>query len=241
MKVSRTDELDKQYFQAIIYSYSGVGKTTLCSEAKRPVFLDFDHGTEVIQDKSISVIYLDTVKELDDLVEGLIISPEKTWKDLGITPPIETLIIDSLTEMQSWMMERLIISNPAKTKRYFKDMPVWDDWGLLYRYMRRFMINLRKVPCNVIYTASVAETKSEEFGATRMPALRGQLGGEAPYLVGIIGYMAVEKINGEDKRVLYFSPSTYFAKTRFPELPDRMENPTFKEIYKIINRKKVAK
>lgn len=149
-----------------------------------------------------------------------------------------TVIIDTLTEVQKYCMYQLL---GVSVGEYALDMeptsPEWDEWGKSAEMIRLLVRSFRDLPMHVIFVASEAE---KEVGKVtlRRPNLPGKLASEVQGFVDAVGYLNVTPGEGEKIiRRLYLRPGrTFQAKIRLPgNTVQYLADPDIKSLSELYN------
>jgi phage nucleotide-binding protein len=225
----------------LIYGESGVGKTILAGSADevpemRPVLLiDAEAGTLSL-DKyypNVDVVRVKTMHELQRLYDEL---------RLGKTP-YQTVILDSITELQKFGMDHIMKSPAAEVLSLMPDgIPGLKEWGINTEQMRRTIRAFRDLDMHTIVTALIKDDKNPRTGQVTMrPALSGQLAREVPAFLDVVAYMYVKNVQEgdsiEQKRLLLTQATDMqVAKDRTGRLPLVMESPTMTDIYGVLTQ-----
>lgn len=216
----------------IVYGDSGVGKTVFSSTAPTPLFADVEGGLLSVQQKKIDFVRVDNYDTIVELYDYLY---EKKHN-------YETLVIDSLTELQKITMDSIIEKFPD-VKRPYGDSASQGDWGRNIEVLRRVLRAFRDLDLHIIFTCLSAQVKDEIDGSIFVkPALAGKtFADEVCAYVDIVGYLFVQKKGKEDgeiiRKLLVQSQGKYIAKDRSGKLGKIIENPDFTKILKLINEK----
>ncbi len=129
-----------------------------------------------------------------------------------------TVVIDTLTEVQKYCMYQLL---GVTVGDYALDMeptsPEWDEWGKSAEMIRLLVRSFRDLPMHVIFVASEAEKEVGKM-TLRRPNLPGKLASEVQGFVDFVGYLTVTPGEGDKIiRRLYLRPGrTFQAKIRLP-------------------------
>ena len=212
------------YIKCLIYGEPGVGKTTFAATAPNVLFVDVEHGTNsLLNSKEFNNVQVLSIKDWNDI-------EELYWElKAGALPEIETIVIDTISELQKLNMDLLLRESAARDGRKDPYVPTQLDYKKNTEVVRRIMWAYRELDRHLIVTAHVKERQDEETSKVALspdatPKLAGTLGG----IVDIQGYLYVEKKEEETKRLLRIQPTDRIkAKTRIGDLPDVIENPTF--------------
>jgi pyocin large subunit-like protein len=163
------------YYKGLIFGKSGAGKTHLGATSPSPVIgLVESQGFQTIRTSNPDAMVVGSkgakgnpcirnMAELRQLI-GLAVSGA-----LGAAGR-ETLVIDSITEVQQMMMDE-IMSKKTKNKGEMS----MRDWGTLASKMRGLLRMLRDLPMNVIVIALCDWQEDEETGFRSLsPLVKGR-------------------------------------------------------------------
>lgn len=224
----------KNTVKMLVYGDPGVGKTVFSCSGDRTIFIDVEGGSLSIQKrikaKKVARKRFDTFDEIEEFVRGL---REKGSK-------ADTLVIDSITELQKKLMDSIVAQHP-EVKRPYGDGLTVGDWGYNTERMRRFIRMARDLDMNVIFTALAMDEKNEMTGAVKtLPKMSSKLSADVCGYVDIVGYLYVDNVTNEDgesvpvRRMLVQPVGMYYAKDRSGALGNVIDNPTFPDIYNTI-------
>lgn len=237
LKVSKVAERTS-YLNILIYGDSGTGKTHLAGSADlvpdlRPcLMIDFEGGTEslVRHFPEIEQVRVTSWREMQAVYDELLRGKHA----------YQTVILDSLTEIQKFnmysIMEELVADKPDREI----DVPSMREWGRNLEQMRRFVRGFRDLPMNTIFTALKKEDRNEKTGmVSTLPSLSGKLAGEVAAFLDIVAYYYMKTVTEDDQKVdkrilLTRKTETITAKDRTSQLPQIMVEPTMKEIYETV-------
>lgn len=224
----------KDTVKMLVYGDPGVGKTVFSCSGDRTIFIDVEGGSLSIQErikaKKVARKRFDTFDEIEEFVRGL---REKGSK-------ADTLVIDSITELQKKLMDSIVEQHP-EVKRPYGDGLTVGDWGYNTERMRRFIRMARDLDMNVIFTALAMDEKNEMTGAVKtLPKMSSKLSADVCGYVDIVGYLYVDNVTNEDgesapvRRMLVQPVGMYYAKDRSGVLGNVIDNPTFPDVYNVI-------
>lgn len=224
----------KDTVKMLVYGDPGVGKTVFSCSGDRTIFIDVEGGSLSIQNrikaKKVARKRFDTFDEIEEFVRGL---REKGSK-------ADTLVIDSITELQKKLMDSIVAQHP-EVKRPYGDGLTVGDWGYNTERMRRFIRMARDLDMNVIFTALAMDEKNEMTGAVKtLPKMSSKLSADVCGYVDIVGYLYVDNVTNEDgesvpiRRMLVQPVGMYYAKDRSGALGNVIDDPTFPGIYNTI-------
>jgi len=226
--------MGKNTLKMLVYGDPGVGKTVFSCSGEKTVFIDVEGGSLSVQSrikgKHVAKRSFETFDEIEDFVNDL--------REKG-PGKAETLVVDSLTELQKKLMDSIVANHPEVRRPYGDGLTV-GDWGYNTERMRRFIRTVRDLDMNVIFTALSQDSKNEATGSIKtMPKMSEKLSADACGYVDIVGYLYVDGVEGEDgpvpvRRMLVQPFGTYYAKDRSGCLGNVIDNPTFPEVYNMI-------
>lgn len=205
-----------------VYGTSGVGKTTLCATAPRPVIISAEKGLLSLADEDIPVIEVINNTEFEEAYDMLMGDEGKNF---------DTICIDSISELASKMLGDYTTKYADGRKAYGK---LNDEFlKLLWKFRD---ISRR----HVLFIAKQNRITDDHTGITTYgPSLPGKtLIREMPYLTDEvfclrIGTMQVEGVD-EEYRYLQTQPTiTHDAKDRSGQLKN-VERPDLGVIIKKI-------
>ena len=228
-------------FNMMVYGRSGVGKTRLggsaftVDEMRRVLLIDIEGGWLTLRKdfpgvESVRVgAWSDMQKVYDELYAG--------------GTGIQTVIIDSLTEVQKFNMDQIMIKL-VEDKGGDRDMdvPSLREWGKNLEQTRRFVRAFRDLPINVIFTALEQEKLDRFQRPVKLPSLSGKMAMEVAAFLDIVLYYSVKEVEVEGGkkqiRVLQSQATeTTVAKDRSGLLPPIMVDPDMGKIYDLVVRK----
>lgn len=217
----------------LIYGQSGVGKTYLAGscavvpEMQRVLLLDAEGGTLTLRNTDYSTIDVIRVKSWDDMEDVY----TELYKGLH---GFNTIIIDSLTEIQKMSMDRIMNRQyEDDDENPLDNMPQMREWNINIEQTRKFVRRFRDLPVNTIFTALEKSDKNMRTGATkRKPSLSGKVADEVAAFLDIVVYLYLKEVGGEQKRVLLTGQTEdTVAKDRSGKLEMLIEDPLMDKIY----------
>lgn len=195
--------------KATIYGPSGVGKTSICATAPKPVIISAEKGLLSLADKDIPVIEVLNIDEFEEAYNLLMGEQGDQF---------ETICIDSISELSEKMLGDFSSQYADGRKAY----------GKLNEEFMKLLRKFRDIPNkHVVFIAKQNRFTDDHTGITTYgPSLPGKtLVREMPYLTDEvfclrIGTMKVEGVD-EEYRYLQTQPSiTHDAKDRSGTLKD---------------------
>lgn len=207
--------------KVIVYGPSGVGKTSLCATAPRPLIVSVESGLLSLRKVDLPVIQVSSIDGLTEVYNWAARSHEAQYFD--------TLCLDSLSEIAE-----VVLTN---AKKNLKDPR--QAYGDLIDRMALIIRCFRDLPQKHVYMAAKMEwVKDEATGICRFqPMMPGQkLGPQLPYLFDEVFRMGVNKTpQGQEYRFLQTKlDMQYEAKDRSGSL-DAMEAPDLGNIIRKIS------
>lgn len=167
--------LDSLKIHALVYGGSGTYKTRFSGTFPEPYFFDFDGGMLSLRDKNIEFdTYEDLyrngiqIKSAAKLFNERLDTFDKQLRDTGKIlfreRKVETIVIDSVTTLQSYMLSELCALNN-------RPKPTLNEWGLLIENFRVLFNKFNKWPIHVIVVAHEEMVKDEITGEVRIRPL----------------------------------------------------------------------
>lgn len=201
----------------LVYSESGMGKTTLCGTAPNPVILSAEAGLLPLKRLRIPVIKIKTVNDLTEAHKWLISSVE--------AQQFATVCIDSISEIAEVVLQN--------AKPQVKDPR--QAYGEMIDKMSMVIRSFRDIHGKHVYMAAKAEPiKDEMSGALKYgPSMPGrQLGPQLPYFFDEVFALRIGRTqDGTLFRYLQTQPDLqYIAKERSGELA-MMEIPDLNVVF----------
>jgi hypothetical protein len=207
------DSPESHVFKGLVYGQSGAGKSWLAATAPSPfIMLTEENGRQSIRQSNPKARVV-RANDIGAVREFLRAAAEDRLRALGC----QTIVIDSLTEVQRLMKDEILAKKPTG------EGMALQDWGELTERMRRFMRMLRDVPYNVVATA--LEATSEEDGGPRnvFPSFEGKkLHNEVAQYFNFVGYVFKKEKAGADGQravehaVMLEGPSRFLVKPCSP-------------------------
>ncbi len=186
----------------LVYGDAGMGKTTLCATAPKPIIISAESGLLSLAKHELPVMEIKTV---EDLVEAFDLFDKKDKKVRGF----ETICIDSISEIGE-----VVLSN---AKKQVKDPR--QAYGELIEKMNDTIRKFRDLKGYNIYMSAKQEFYKDEIKGTQnfVPSMPGsKLGQQIPYLFDEVFCLRVGKTtDGKEYRYLQTQPDIqYTAKDR---------------------------
>lgn len=215
------------YLKCLLYSTPGAGKTKLACESPKALLIDTEHGSRTLKNhpelSHVKILKIKTVQDLSDVFWAL--------KD-GEYPEYETIIVDTLSELQKRFLDESLRKNSASNPKADPYVPEGKDYQRNTEQIRRLVMSYRDLDRNIIFTAHEVEEKDDADGIIKVrPALTPKVNQTLYGLMDLIGYLTVTTdAEGKSERKLQVHPSRRVqAKTRIT-FPPIITNPTMKFI-----------
>lgn len=144
-------------------------------------------------------------------------------KQMGPPPRYRTVILDSLTEIDSLSNYSILGLDPAKIMAGDMadiDTAGWPEFRKNNEMIKMLMRAYRDLPIHVLYTAAESWTQDETKKFHYSPAMTGKLSAQVQGFMDIVGYLvtATPEENKDAPRRLYVQPvntgSRFDAKNR---------------------------
>ncbi len=130
----------------------------------------------------------------------------------------QTVIIDSLTEVESYCMNQLLgIGDNTKLDDEVATAE-WAEYKRNHSMMQRLVRDFRNLPMHVIVTCARQYVQDEHKRFNYSPQMTGKLAGQIQGFMDLVGYYVLGQVSEDGKipRRLYVQPTGRFAaKCRF--------------------------
>jgi len=245
-----------RYLKVLIYGPYGAGKTTLASTASDVaemgdvLYVDAESGALSLPD-GLDVIRIKDYKTLARIFEFLKLHVrlrdgdkedelQKLQERVGLTGRVRkyrTVVIDSLTEAQTYLMYQLLnvpLDNWALDLT--PESPEYKEWGQSSEMIQLLVRTFRDLPMNVIFVCSEQEVEDNKRLIKR-PNLPGKLAGKVQGFLDVVGYLdtAVDGEGGTRRR-LWLQPGhqRFQAKHRFRNASVQyIDDPTMADLHSL--------
>jgi hypothetical protein len=138
----------------------------------------------------------------------------------------QTVIIDSLTEVEQYCLYQLlgITENTGLDEDVASEE--WSEYKKNTSMIQRLVRSFRDLPMHVIFTCSASYVQDEKKRKTFAPMLTGKLSSKVQGFMDLVGYLTVEPTDKDqaNPRRLWIQPSAsgrYEAKSRFTNYKGR--------------------
>jgi AAA domain len=184
----------------LVFGESKVGKSTFAMTSPAPrVVLDVEKGTRFIP--GLRIVTWDPRSDEPPVEDGTwdtclvdvhdydTVLRAYQWILSGRTP-FRSVIIDSISELQAKVIEKIAGRNQVKMQ----------DWGDILRHITGLLRDMRDMvalPTNKV-ECLVMIAMAREFNGKKTAYLQGQSAVVAPFIVDICGYLTIESFPHED-------------------------------------------
>lgn len=229
------------YTKSLIYADPGAGKTVLAATAPKPLFLDTENSTEVLDDwpRLKAECNILPITHTDDFLEILMLLNAED-KD-PLLADRQTLVVDTISEGQMRNLSEIIKEAARKDQNRSPYIAYQNEYKESGEQLRRILVAMRQLPMHLIVLAHRIEDKDETTGRVFIrPDLPPRLAATAKGIFGLQAYLTYEIDPTTDtfKNILYTRQTRKAeAKTRYRFIPSMIENPTYMDV---INAKMTA-
>lgn len=234
INVQNTADIKGNKLNVLIYGPSGAGKTRFsgtCSPRFKPLILSAESGLLSLKQtgQTFDYVKIDKWEQVEEVRLELRHGKSK----------YDTVIIDSVTEIQQVCMDRILREERIEKARI-------QDWGTLNQRMAATIRDFRDMDHNLIVTALSDTQNDEETGSSRiLPMVQGKLREQLAGYFDLVVYLNVRAVRDEktgqvsyDRKLLTQGTTKLIAKDRSGLLSPQ-ENPDFCAIYdKVFQSKK---
>lgn len=231
--------------KALIYGPNGTGKNTISATFPGPILvLDInERGTK-------SMVGIDNIKKRS--VDTFELFMMAYWYLKSGKHPFQTVVLDNVTTLQELVMKFIMKKEADFDSSKDMDMPTKRDWGGLSQVMKRWLIDFRNLPMNVVFIAQEKRTNDDDLASDEVsvfPQVSGSVKAILGAAVDVIGRTYVvehETENGIVPRYcMRIQPNTtYLAKIRVPvggSSPASIANPSYAALKKIMSGQYIKK
>lgn len=231
-RIKTAEELEP-WLKILVYGDPGSGKTVFACGAPKPLLIDCENGR----------VSLANHPELSHVK----ILPVETWNDLnevfwelksGNIPDVETVIIDTISELQRRNMDELLVKYNAKDDiKYNAFLPQQNTYKENTEMLRRLVTSFRDLEMHLIVTAHRVEQTEDNGRVYVRPEVTPKLATTMKGIFSIQGFLTYEF---DDKMQFHNSlqirqTRRVEAKTRVGGLPPEIDMPTFQMLLDAYN------
>ena len=200
--------------KVLVYGKSGTGKTTFGCTFPNPYVFDFDNGMLSQRGKNVEYDVFDNYGAFEAKLQAL----ERECK-------YDTLVFDSVTTLQKYLMKHLLVLNRRKE-------PTLHEWGRLIDGLSELFMRIGKLPVHVVVTAHEQLLQDELTSEILvLPLIVGKkMPAQMPLWFDEVYRAQVAKSkDGADYQLLTVADTRYTAKSRLACL-SAVETPSFEAI-----------
>lgn len=232
----------EDFIKALLYGPNGTGKNTIANTFPGPrLVLDInERGTRSM------VGVPDTQKRKVDTVDMFMMA---YWFLKSGNHNFKTVILDNVTTLQEVFMKSILKKESDFDMSKDIDMPTKRDWGGLSQMMKRWMIDFRNLPMNVVFIAQEKKLNDDDLESDEVsvfPQVSASARSILSAAVDVIGRTYVTEVSHPDKPevmiakyCMRITPNSRFqAKIRIPvgaTTPASIVNPSYAALKKIMN------
>lgn len=205
----KTGGFNPKRVRGLLYGESGVGKTVFASTWPQPLFIDAEDGMASVT-LPVDRVRVTSWEEVFAVVDYLINAEEL---------PYETIVIDSLNEIQHLCMNYIVQAFP-QVKRSYQSVPQVADYGKMILDIENMVRVLKSLPMHVLFLAQV---QNREFDTdTVSPQLTGKnTAKNICRMMDVVGYIFKTETADDNMsdRAIAFDAANYVTKDRSGLLP----------------------
>jgi hypothetical protein len=212
----------------MVYSDSGIGKTTLMGTAPQSLFLGVEAGI-ISAKRAGSTADLWPINTWADLEEAQRYLRDGGWKKY------RWVLLDSLTDMQELLWRHILDKVVKDNRSRDPDLPAIQDHLKMQLMFRRFVKLFCDLPCNVAFSALPMNIETAEGEERVMPLITGLKGALSHYTVGKMSCAAHMKIvrtksGATRRRLVWEQDGAYIGKDRYGCLAPYTDDLTIPQI-----------
>lgn len=196
--VKASEPIKMKKMKCLVYGQPGIGKTTYCLSAPRPLLLDVDNGISRVF-PAFRQDYI-PISSWDDMLEVL------NSKELDIENNYETIVLDTVGKALDLLSIYLIKNNSKLGTK--NGALTQQGWGALMTEFRAYLYSLNNKGLNVIFVAHDKEMTDNDKKIVR-PDIPGKSASNIMREMDLVGYMQ----SRQNERTISFNPSDeYYGK-----------------------------
>ena len=182
----------------MVYGDSGIGKTVWAGSGNKVLFIAPEDSGTLSAKRHGSTADKWPVKSWNDLLEAY----EYVYEQIENGEfPYETVVIDSLTEMQYMAMQHVLAQVVAENPNRDPDVPAIQDWQRYYIIFEKMVRAFNDLDVNVIYTALARKVEDADGEDFYVPDIQGKeylLSPKIASLMTSYGHMKMELLPHKD-------------------------------------------
>lgn len=221
-----TDDYGR-WMKVLLVGYPGAGKTLMSSTFPDPYYASAEGGLMSVADRGVRGTKITSSDQLFELGKILRQDSAVRTEMLGIKGPINTVVLDTIDEIQQIFVKERLVSEKLPALR-----PL--DYGWLGEQMKALIKGYRNLDMHVVFTCHMKDSKDDENG--RIIYKPGLVGSTCDYLPGavdlslmVVAESKLKVVAKETQQVLerwlvsYPDAGHPWIKDRSGKLPPRFE------------------
>ena len=161
--------------------------------------------------------------------------------------PYKTVVLDNVTTLQEMAMRYIMGKEADIDISKDMEMPTERDWGGVSQVMKRWLIDFRNLPMNVVFIAQERRSSDDDLEndqVTVFPQVSASVRAILGAAVDVIGNTYIREIEDANGKVIVrycmrvAANQKYMAKCRVPrgaKCPIAIVNPSYQALRKIMN------
>jgi hypothetical protein len=253
---------EDEHLNGLIYGEYGVGKSTIAASAadvptmQDVLYIAAEAGEKVLvpyaQKGHLTVVRVSKYATVARIYEWLVLHTR--YRDAGdleklaqleakitgkvpeVPKQFRTVVLDSLTEIQVYLMYQLLGITIGGTRLDLPpDSPEFKEWGQSSEMIKLLIRSFRDLRLNVIIVCSMEEKEDEKKRQLKRLLLPGKLATNVQGFLDFVGYLDKAKTDtGYAWRLHLTSGQTFHAKNRFgPTAPAYIDKPDMTKLYQL--------
>lgn len=189
-----------RWMKVLLVGYPGAGKTLMSSTFPDTYYASAESGLMSVADRNVRGTKITSSEQLFELGKILRQEPAVRVEMLGITGSINTIVLDTIDEIQQIFVKERLAAERIPALR-----PL--DYGWLGDQMKALIKGYRNLDMHVVFTCHMKDSKDDENG--RIIYKPGLVGQTTDYLPGavdlslmIVAESKLKIIDKETKQVL---------------------------------------
>jgi hypothetical protein len=198
----------------MLYGVSGSGKTTMAASFPKPLFLDMEGG--MLSTRRIKSVMRFPRDPKEDIRSYAQVVEFYNLVRLAKNPPFETIVLDSLNELQLLVTQH-VVGKFSGVKRQYDDQMTLADYGKANRDFSKVIRLFLKLPYHIVLTAASLQKEGGEEDVLIAPKFVGkQVGPDVQRMMDMIGYCHMKRMSdgGSQHYVSFQMTDKYLAKDR---------------------------
>lgn len=200
--------------KVLLYGVSGTGKTTMAATFPKPLFLDLESGLR--STLRVGSVLRYPANPAQDITQWLQVVEFYNLVRKTTNPPFETIVIDSLNELQILVTQH-VVSKFTGVKRQYDDQLTMADYGKANRDFMKTIRLFLKLPYHIVFTAIASQREPGDEETQVFPKFVGkQVGPDLQRMMDMIGYCHAKqtKEGRSEHYVSFHITPQYIAKDR---------------------------